>query len=283
MMTPPRKASGTFTRYAGDYARDGVTLVKQALGEQDLTKVEKAFLHVLGRPLADMKEPFFSVSGYFIDDPVVRDAIEDTALADIASGVFGGGPVWYVGNQLLLRQGEADRTYWHQDTAYAPYNGSKSAVLWVTLESIALDGALEIVRGSHSGPTYNIFYSDDRAPDSVGAYYDDDWDAPLIPEIQKERDKWNIFSAATSRGDVLVFHENSVHGGAPTFAGQRRRTMSFRYAGDDVLYIPRPPMRDRETEAMAKRMQGDRYHQAFEGLKAGEPICRSPLVTQVRA
>jgi len=80
----------------------------------------------------------------------------------------------------------------------------------------------------------------------------------------------------------LVFHENSIHGGAPTFPGQLRRTMSFRMAGDDVLYTPRPRMKSEKIADYYTRTLGHRYHKAFEGLSAGEPLSRGPNIRQVR-
>jgi hypothetical protein len=289
-MSTVRQATADFRKYAADYARDGAVVVRGALGERELALVERAFEQVLNDRrtatdrLDDENASGLSIAGYSVEDPAFRDVMEHTALADIASGVFGGGPVWYVGNQLLLKRGgKNQRTYWHQDSAYEPYGGAKNAVLWVTLESLAAANALEVVRGTHTGATYNVLYAADRAGGKSGAYDESVWNAPVIPDIDAERDKWDIFSTATNRGDVLVFHENSIHGGAPTFPGQTRRTLSFRMAGDDVVYTPRPPMKDRSVEEMSKRLQGARFHQAFEGLEPGEPISHGLNLRQVRS
>lgn len=285
MMVVPN-SSGSFVDYARDYVRDGVVAIRAALTEAHLGLIERAFVRVRDSqpsPIA-LSAGRISISGYFLDLKEVNDVVYQTPLADIASGVFGGGPVWYIGNQLLAIGGEmSDRTHWHQDSAYAPYSGTKSAVIWVTFNPVVnIENALEVARGSHSGPTYNIFYSSGDRSEASGAYPESEWNAPIIPDIDRDPGQWDLFSTATRRGDVLVFHENAIHGGGTTFPGQTRNTMSFRFVGDDVVYTPRPAMRDKEVERMSKSMQGERFHKAFLGLEPGEPISRSRYIDQVR-
>jgi ectoine hydroxylase-related dioxygenase (phytanoyl-CoA dioxygenase family) len=289
-MAARRGTSRDFRTYAADYQRDGVVIVRNALTAPELALVEKAFHHVLSDTGAFIERLYetdeattIEAPGYYFDDAPFRDVMEKTRLGDIASGIFGGGPVWYVGDQLWMKRGgHAHRTIWHQDSAYEPYSGFKSAVLWVPLESLAGENVLEVVKGSHVGPTYNGSHTTGRNDEVTGIYDETVWPAPLFPDVEAHRSTWNIYSAPMARGDVLVFHENSIHGGAPTSPGQTRRTMSFRMAGDDVVYTPRPPMKDKAVDAYYKRAQGARFHNAFEGLTPGEPVGRGPNIRQVR-
>jgi hypothetical protein len=41
-------------------------------------------------------------------------------------------------------------------------------------------------------------------------------------------------------GDVVLFHMATLHGGAPTRAGQRRRTISLRCFGEHAFCAERP-------------------------------------------
>jgi ectoine hydroxylase-related dioxygenase (phytanoyl-CoA dioxygenase family) len=274
----------SFIEYADEYAREGVVVIRQALDEHQISIIENAYAEVLKRaPDVPLSGNRISIAGYSVDDAEFRAIMKDTVVPDNAGGLFQGGPVWYVGDQVLCLGGsESQRTSWHQDSAYAPYAGAKNAVIWVTFESIPAANALEVVRGSHRGATYNIFFSDASRDGVQGAYDEAEWGEPVIPNIDMERDKWQIFSTATQRGDVLAFHENAIHGGGSTSAGQIRHTMSLRFAGNDVVYAPKPPMRDKHVEEMSKRMQGERYHRAFSGLKVGEPISHGANIRQVR-
>jgi ectoine hydroxylase-related dioxygenase (phytanoyl-CoA dioxygenase family) len=286
-----REPKADFKRYAADYARDGVVVIRNALSEDELKWIDRAFEHKLADPRAALEKMFvkdqavtLQALGYSLEDPVFQDVMNNTSVADVAGGVFGGGPVWYMGEQLWLKHGgHARRTTWHQDSVYLPFDGPKTAVVWIPLQSLPAESVLEVVRGSHTGPGYNGTTGED---DEVMPMYDD-WPAPVIPDIEAERNKWDIFCTAMDRGDVLVFHTNALHGGAPTFPGQTRRSMSFRLAGDDVVYTPRPPMKNmkmtrEDVTDFIERQQGARFLRAFDCLKPGDRISSSPGFDQVR-
>src|SRR5260370_17178352 len=76
------------------------------------------------------------------------------------------------------------------------------------------------------------------ADDDTAPLYQDGT-LPRLPNIEAERDRWDIVSWAVEPGDVLVFHPGMLHGGAPTLPSQRRRTLSLRFFGDDAIHAPR--------------------------------------------
>jgi ectoine hydroxylase-related dioxygenase (phytanoyl-CoA dioxygenase family) len=63
---------------------------------------------------------------------------------------------------------------------------------------------------------------------------------PRLPDIERERDRFDIVSWAVEPGDVLIFHPRMLHGGAPTHEGRQRRTLSLRFFGSDAVFAPRP-------------------------------------------
>jgi ectoine hydroxylase-related dioxygenase (phytanoyl-CoA dioxygenase family) len=62
---------------------------------------------------------------------------------------------------------------------------------------------------------------------------------PVLPDIEADRDGWEIVSFAVEPGDVVIFHPKVLHGGAPTHPGTRRRTLTLRFFGEDAVYEPR--------------------------------------------
>jgi hypothetical protein len=264
------------------------------LSEANLALIEQAFDAKVANPPANATYLFpndaaitYEIMGYSAEEPLFAAILRDTPLVELSSGVFGGGPVWYLGEQVWLKKGgHARRTVWHQDSAYYPFSGSKSAVLWVPLISLPVENVLEVVRGTHVGPTYNGSAGEGAERELI--YDEADWDAPELPDIDAEPNKWRIFAEPMNRGDVLVFHTNAIHGGAPTFPDQVRKTMSFRVAGDDVVYTPRPPMKrfkvtGESATDFIERQQGARFLRAFDGLESGAPISGSPGLIQVHA
>jgi hypothetical protein len=104
---------------------------------------------------------------------------------------------------------------------------------------------------------------------------------PRLPDIESERHKWDIFSSNLDRGDILALHPGCLHGGAPTFAGQRRRAMSFRFFGNNLLYRPLPKIRD-EQGATTQSERKDKLVPGVENLKPGDPIYRSRAYRRIR-
>ena len=62
---------------------------------------------------------------------------------------------------------------------------------------------------------------------------------PRLPDIEAQRGKFDIVSFATEPGDLVIFHPGTLHGGAPTHRGQRRRTLTLRFFGTEGFYDPR--------------------------------------------
>ena len=57
-------------------------------------------------------------------------------------------------------------------------------------------------------------------------------------------------------GDVILFDVATLHGGAPTHAGQRRRTLTLRFFGQRTTYQPKGNRRSLpNTPGMADRLQ----------------------------
>ncbi|MBI1180226.1 MAG: phytanoyl-CoA dioxygenase [Alphaproteobacteria bacterium] len=258
--------------------RDGVVPLAGALSRPDLAMVEACFdwnirhasanavqfqptrMHP-GRFYQDINNP-----GTLEPDSPYWPLLTRSALGPILSDLWGGTDVWFLYEQVLLKEGgEARRTPWHQDSSYLPVAGEMLAVVWITLEETPRENSLEFVRASHRGPLYNgstFNPEDDTEPLYAG-------DAmPPLPDIERARENWPILGWAVSPGDIVVFHPAMLHGGAPTRPNTRRRTVSLRFFGEDAVYAPLPSDGVEgigiEGETIWKRLAGR--------LKAGDPL-----------
>ena len=223
---------------------DGVVFLKSALGEAELAMARDAYEWSLAHPSANACDFSQNRSTKFYQDlcnsnalPAYRRLLEDSSAADIAANLWDAPDVWFMYEQVFLKEGgESRRTPWHQDSSYLPVDGEKIAVMWISFDSADREHSLEFVSGSHRGVLYDgsrFDPNDDTAP-----LYGDGH-LPRLPDIEAERDRWNIVSFAVEPGDVVVFHPAVLHGGAPTKAGNRRRTLSLRFFGDDATYVRR--------------------------------------------
>jgi hypothetical protein len=74
-------------------------------------------------------------------------------------------------------------------------------------------------------------------------------------------------------GDVLIFHLGVLHGGAGTAHGLRRRTISMRFLGPDVVFDGR--VRDARGE---KAGNDEALAGVYAGLSDGDPFPTGHLV-----
>ncbi len=263
------------------FREDGVVHVPRALDAGALALAEQAYAWSLAHPsVAAAKFPHRASSATFYQDlanpralPAYRRLLEESPAADVVAALWSAPDVWFMYEQVFLKEGgESRRTPWHQDTPYLPIEGEQLAVMWISFDPVRARDSLELVRGSHRGTLYNgsrFDADDDTAPLYPGSAL------PRLPDIEADRARWDIVSFAVEPGDVIVFHPSMLHGGAPTHPGTRRRTLSLRFFGDDVVYRPRPT----GAESAARRTReatGDDPRSVFaklpETLAPGDPL-----------
>lgn len=150
---------------------------------------------------------------------------------------------------------------------------------------VALDALLEVVRTSHRGQHFNMpkIFGDSSAGDDITSMYPDaekSGTLPRIPDIRKRRSDFDIAQYELRKGDVLVLHPGSLHGGGQVDADfPDRHTLVLRFFGDKCRYEPLPTVEaakafDDVKEGSEKQKFVGRYGKSemFEGIKNGEPF-----------
>jgi ectoine hydroxylase-related dioxygenase (phytanoyl-CoA dioxygenase family) len=261
------------------FRKDGVVLLRGALDPASLAEAQRAYEWSLANPSRGAAT-FPGSDGVFYQDLANRNAwpayarlLAESPAADLAADLWGAPDVWFMYEQVFLKEGgQTRRTPWHQDTSYLPISGEQLVVMWISFDPVAKDGALEFVRGSHRGVLHDGSRFD---PDDDTAPLYGDGTLPRLPDIERERDRYDIVSFAVESGDVIAFHPSMLHGGAPTPAGGRRRTLSLRFFGADVRYAPRSGFRVMLDEPTT-------YFEELPGmLQPGDPF-RHPGFPKVR-
>jgi ectoine hydroxylase-related dioxygenase (phytanoyl-CoA dioxygenase family) len=113
--------------------------------------------------------------------------------------------------------------------------GEQIATLWLALDNVtSATGAVEYLKGSHRwGQKFLAvsFNPDEKYTENL----------PEVPDIEAERDQHDIVSFDLAPGDCTIHHAATLHH-APgnTSSDTRRRAYIQRWAGDDVVYNPRP-------------------------------------------
>lgn len=255
---------------AGALDRDGVVHLPGALDAAALAEVEAAFAWSLANPSPKAVRFYADEEATFFEDTGSNhlDVVRRTGIDDIVRRLWGAEDLWYLGEQLFLKEGgNSRRTPWHQDTSYLRMVGSQLVAVWLSLDPLPAAQSLEVVRGSHRGPLHNgsaFAAHDDTAPLYKGDVL------PRLPDIQARRDDFDIVSWDVEPGDLLVFHLGVLHGGAGTIPGMRRRTLSLRFLGPDVAFDGRP-----RDEAGAQAGNDAALASLYGGLRHGDPFSRS--------
>lgn len=273
-----------------EFREDGATCLKGFLTPDQVKLAEDAFNYGVSHPgpsagtAASAKIDESAGEKFYSDisnmeswnSPEFSHLLRDTPLADAAAAVFGSPDVWFHGEQLFWKEGgHITATPWHQDTAFCVFEGPDLAVAWVSLDPLPRANSLELVRGSHKGPTYNGFRP--GAEDRTEPYYDDP-SMPRIPDVEAKRNELDILSWEIEPGDVVLFHFGMLHGGAPTAPGLRRRTISLRFFGQQAERVYRPPLPD-----MGPKMDFTfHFFQSLDELEIGRPILEAKGAHRVR-
>ena len=195
-----------------------------------------------------------------------RELVQGGPLADHAAALWGVRDLWFMYEQVFRKQGVAGRTPWHQDTSYLAVDGRHLIAFWISFERVPRRAALEFVRGSHRGTLYNTSRFDPDDPTLPIAASDV---VPNLPDIEADRDAFDIVGFHSEPGDVIAFHTSMLHGGGPTDAATpERRTLTLRFFGPETVSATRPG-------------PSGPFYRDIEGLAPGAPF-RHPRFLKVR-
>lgn len=221
------------------YRRDGVVVLRQAFSATWIAAVTHGIEANMSSPgpggaYADGEaRGFFQDSDNWARIDTFRSFAFHSPAKEVVAELMGATKINFVHDHVLVkRAGAAKRTLWHQDQPYSPIDGGHFCTLWLPVDPVPREAALEFVAGSHAS---GAWYRPQRF--ATGTLREDDdprWRA--APNIEAERDRHTILGWALEPGDAIVFSALTLHG-APGNAGLTdRRVLSTRWAGDDARF-----------------------------------------------
>ncbi len=264
------------------FQEDGAVLVKNCLDAEQLAACREAFDWAVANPGPAAFQIFDGTVHQTHNDnsnPKAKERLDALVatlpLGKILAELWGSENAWYFAEEVFLKAGgKTGPSPWHQDTSYLPWAGHHWGNAWISFEPLPQKNALGVVRGSCHGPRYDgttFMNPDDPTEPLHGAYADPP--LPRLPDVEANRDAFDIVSYASEPGDVLFLHPGSLHGGAPVDADcPDRHTLVLRFFGDDAVFNPLP---DSPFTRHGFLFQKETGH-----LKAGEPY-RSPVFQKV--
>lgn len=226
-----------------DYHRDGAVVVRAAFSAEDIALAAAAIDEDLARPGPYAKRASADDDGAFVEDfrswqriPEIEAFARTSPAAAIAGALTGSDTIRLFHDHVLVKDaGTRQTTPWHQDLPYYNVEGTQQTSLWLPVDPVPVESSLQVVAGSHRGPMYlPRTFLDGRAkwfPE--GSLAD-------LPDIEGSPDEFPVLAWALEPGDAVYFDMRALHG-AGGFAGPgRRRVLSLRFLGDDMVHAPRP-------------------------------------------
>lgn len=175
------------------------------------------------------------------DNPEIGAYIRQAPLAHLAAQVMQSDTARFYFDHVIVKEpSTAAPTPWHQDVPYWPFMGKQICSIWVALtETTVAESAMEFVAGSHLDGIYykpEVFLESD---DNPNAKWQETGAGAVVPNIEANRDKFDIIGWDVSPGDAIVFSAWILHW-APgnASASKRRAAISTRWLGDDVVWHP---------------------------------------------
>jgi ectoine hydroxylase-related dioxygenase (phytanoyl-CoA dioxygenase family) len=233
------------------FERDGAVCVRGAFSMEWIEIVRAG----IERNMRDPSRPTVYVDGearrFFQDSdnwrriPEFKNFALNSPARVIAGQLLKSNKINFLHDHVLVKEPDAaKKTLWHQDQPYSPVDGWQFCTMWLPVDAVPRQTALEFVAGSHNARRW---YRPRRFLDGTLRVGDDPrW--TILPDIDDRREHYPIIGWALELGDCLVFHGLTLHGAPGNSQKMRRRVLSTRWTGDDATFArrtgemsPRPP------------------------------------------
>ena len=230
----------------GTFQRDGVVCLRGMFDGDWVERTCAALDHIIANPTEEgaLLNPKGSPGRFELDwllflvnDDLMALATE-SPIGAIAAACMRSERITLLADMMLTKEPHTPTpTTWHHDQPYNWVDGSQACGMWISLDHATLEsGACEWIRGSHK---WGKWY----APQDLGgdSLYDAGSDLEPMPDIEADRQSYDIVHFETEPGDCIVNHMLTIHSSPGNMTDRRRRAIIYRLAGDDTVYADRGP------------------------------------------
>lgn len=241
-MDEPRRA--LMAEELEAYRRDGVVCARGLFPDAWVERMAAAVDRVVAQPtflgnVVSMKDDAFSGDLFlWKTDDDFRDWVYESPAARIASQVLGRPNVRHFYDQLFVKPAGCHvPTPWHHDVTFWPVDIESRGLcsIWITFDAVdRASSGLEFVKGSQRWSQRFKAVTPNYDPYMMDSSFED------APDIDGERDKYELFCPDLEPGDCLIFDAHVVHGSSSNYSTDRpRRAFSSRWCTDEVPFEAR--------------------------------------------
>ena len=230
-------------KIVSDFQKDGAVLIQDIILPYWLDKLSIGIKKNFEKPSKykcvyekkNSKELFYDDYCNWKKIKEYKDFFFKSNIAKLVSKLMNSKKVNIFHEHVLIKEsGSLKKTPWHQDQPYYCVNGKDNCSLWIPLDNVPKAICPEFIKGSHK-------WSKQFLPTKfIGKSYDHhDQEFEKIPNIENNREKYDILSWTLRPGDLIAFNFSTVHGAPGNKTKNRRRAFSARFTGDDATFIRR--------------------------------------------
>jgi ectoine hydroxylase-related dioxygenase (phytanoyl-CoA dioxygenase family) len=229
--------------------RDGAVCVRNAFTHDEIELARRAIDANLAHLSPYAKRASDAGDGAFIEDfcnwqriPELEQFVRTSGASRIAADLIGGaGPVRLFHDHVLVKEpGTRQRTPWHQDIPYYNVAGRLNVSMWIPVDPVPRASTLEFVKGSHrDGEDQGPWYMPRTFLDGQAKWFPEGSLAEL-PDIDADPERFPVIGWELEPGDAVCFHMLTLHAAGGVSGNHRRRVLSLRFLGADMVHAVRP-------------------------------------------
>lgn len=239
------------------YRRDGVVCLRDVLTPEWIDTIRAGIDEQREQP-GSYATIFQSERSYTIAEQVssnfnakLRSAVLQSGAGQIAQEMLQAPQVRLLHDNIFYKDaGDIIETPWHQDTANGCFDGMNMVRIWIPVDPVARQTAIEVVRASHLWNAFYVSgdldaYKAQAVNAEANAYYFDHAPEPYAqtPDIEAHRESFDIIGYQMQPGDVVAFNFHLLHhAGAAQNSTTKRRVLSIIYGDDSLTMRHRPNM-----------------------------------------
>ena len=232
------------SEYISNFEKNGVVLLKNMINKKWQRILNDAIEEDIKKPgpffhsykTEDGKGNFHGNMRIWEHYQGLKDYCTKSPLPYFAAQLLNSNKINLFYDQLFVKEPETKNFIrWHNDQPYWPIRGWPVISFWTSLDPISKNnGPMEFISKSHK---WGKWYQPEHFAPGASKAYEQNPEFEKIPDIDSNRDKYDIISFDMNPGDLLAFHALVVHGSAGNISrNRRRRGYAVRYTGNDVFY-----------------------------------------------
>lgn len=266
------------------YEEDGVAVIRGAISMEWVKYMRDAMERVLNTPgptggnINDDGRGRFAFETFtWMHDEGFRRLAYESPIGELAGRMMRSSKTNFLYDFFFSKEPHTPHsTSWHQDHVGVCCHGKQAIGTWMPLDVVTPDsGAPEYIRGSHKWNLwYAIRYDEEYKSEDYSNNYvmlpeadtvdPSEWDETFVPEsefpdIEGEREKYDIVTFESEPGDIIVNNLLLAHGAPGNHTDRRRRAVGGRWVGDDAVFALRSGTANINIPAKVDLKDGDSF------------------------